>query len=276
MRPLDSVNDPGFTQLIKTLEPRFDIESRTHITQTIIPQLYEETREKVMEKLKQAKPIALTTDGWTSRANRSFVTVTAHLIDPVTWKLDEYVLSTSEIVESHTAQNLAEHLKGKAKEWDIQLDKAVVTTDNASNIVLAMDRCNVLCHIRCMAHVLNLSSQKGLKVNAVSRLLGKVRSLVAFLHRSTLAANILRKTLHQLELPVLRPIIDVTTRWNSTYDMIERFLVLRPAVTAALSHKDLKHESYRDTISQDDMRNLGALKDVSIESIDMFIFIEHK
>ena len=69
MRPLDSVNDPGFTQLIKTLEPRFDIEGRTSITQTIIPQLYEETREKVMEKLKQAKPIALTTDGWTSRAN---------------------------------------------------------------------------------------------------------------------------------------------------------------------------------------------------------------
>ena len=88
MRPLDSVNDPGFTQLIKTLEPRFDIESRTHITQTIIHQLYEETREKVMEKLKQARSIALTTDGWTSCANRSFVTVTAHLIDLVTWKLD--------------------------------------------------------------------------------------------------------------------------------------------------------------------------------------------
>ena len=68
IRPLDFVNDPGFTQLIKTLE-----QSRMHITLIIVPQLYEETKEKVMEK-----PIALTTDGWRSHANQSFGTFTAY------------------------------------------------------------------------------------------------------------------------------------------------------------------------------------------------------
>ena len=69
MRPLNSVNDPGFTQLIKVLEPRYCLESRTHITQTMIPAMYDEIHSKVIKVLKDSEVVSLTTDGWSSRSS---------------------------------------------------------------------------------------------------------------------------------------------------------------------------------------------------------------
>lgn len=223
MRPLSTVNDEGFQQLIKVLEPRYDLSSRTYITETLIPRMYEQTVELVKKDLEDAEFIALTTDGWTSRAAVSFNTVTAHLISS-DWKLKDFVLSTSAMEEQHTGENLAAQFKDVAKEWGINLSDTAVTTDNAQNVVLAMEKCQLLCHVRCMAHILNLSTQKGLKVPGLQRLLGRVRSVVGFFHRSPTASSILNKTLVQLEIPTLRPIMDVSTRWNSTYDMLERYV----------------------------------------------------
>ena len=262
MRPLDSVNDIGFTQLLRTLEPRYNLQSRTHITRTLIPAMYDEIVSKVRKTLKESSFISLTTDGWTSRATKSFITVTAHVMDEK-WKLKEFVLSTAEMSDSHTAENLAEHLKKVCSDWDIELKSTAITTDNAANIVLAIEKCSPLVHVRCMAHVLNLSTQKALKGTNINRLLGRVRSLSTFFHRSSVANSILLKTLKQLELPVLKPIVDVPTRWNSTYDMIDRFLKIRPAITATLSHKDLTKEARRDTLSPQDVTDIGSVRDVS-------------
>ena len=214
MRPLYSVNDPGFMNLIRVLEPRYDLESRTHVTNKLIPLMYEETCKQVEQLLSRCEFITLTKDGWTSRSAKGFTTVTAHVIDE-SWQLKELVLSTAEMSESHTAENLSEHMRSVAAAWKIDLHRTVITTDNAANIVSVIERCDVIAHVRCMAHVLNLATQKGLtKVSSLSRLLGRIRSIVNFFDRSALASNALCKTLRQLEMPDLKPIIDVATRWN--------------------------------------------------------------
>ena len=64
-------------------------------------------------------------------------------------------------------------------------------------------------------------------------------------------------------MPDLKPIIDVSTRWNSTYDMIERYLKIRPAITAAFSLNELKNESHRDTMTPKDKADLEAITAVS-------------
>jgi hypothetical protein len=263
MRPLNSVNDKGFAQLLRTLEPRYDLTSRTHISQTLIPEMYDEIHEKVKKELQNSDAVSLTTVGWNSRAARSYITVTAHIISHE-WKLREFVLSTTELEKSHTAENLAEELQSVAEEWQLQLSNVAVTTDNASNVVLAMQKCNVKWHVRCLAHVLNLATQKGLKVSGFARLLGRVRTVVGFFHRSSTASAILRKSLNQLELPNHKPVIDVTTRWNSTYDMLERYLEIRPAICVALAHKDLRSNSQKDTLTPQDVSDIAAIKDVSI------------
>ncbi|KAJ4930342.1 hypothetical protein JOQ06_019346, partial [Pogonophryne albipinna] len=72
-------------------------------------------------------------------------------------------------------------------------------------------------------------------VNQVSRLLGKIRRAVYFFHRSTTAAHVLGQKQEMLHLPKHRLINDVATRWNSSYEMVERYLEQQSAVYSALS-----------------------------------------
>ena len=230
--------------MIKVLKPRYDLASRAHITDVLLPDMYMDLKARVKSELENASCVALTTDEWTSRATKSYNTMTATIIND-NWKLREFVLCTKEMPESHTAVSLASDFKHQTDQWGLDLSRCVITADNAANIVSAIESCNVDCHVGCMTHVLNLSTQKGLKVAGMARLLGRIRSVVGFFHRSTIASNTLRKTLLQLELPVLKPIIDITTRWNSTFDMLDRYLQLRPAVCAAFGHKYLRNETQR-------------------------------
>ena len=116
--------------------------------------------------------MAITTDGWTARTNDSYVTITAHFIDDE-WKYHSFVLSTLTMSEKHTAENLAAFLKEEFENWGIL--ETVCTTDNASNITLAIKKAGFV-HIQCFAHTVNLASQAGLK--SVNKYLVKVRTLV--------------------------------------------------------------------------------------------------
>lgn len=80
MRPLSVVENEGFRNMIKTLEPRYAIPSRQHITDIALLKMYKEVKATVLDSLSSAERVALTCDAWTSRATESYVTVTAHHI----------------------------------------------------------------------------------------------------------------------------------------------------------------------------------------------------
>lgn len=96
--------------------------------------------------------------------------------------MQSYVLQTRQLSESHTGVNIAEVLKSAVKEWGLDKigTRIAVVTDNASNMRVAVKEAELSPHIRCFAHTLNLASQAGLKVNAVIRLLGRVRRVASF------------------------------------------------------------------------------------------------
>lgn len=77
MRPFSVVQ---FCELVKLLEPRYHIPSCPHFSQEVIPALYNEVKANVIDGLKKAESVAITTDGWTSRAVQSYITITAHVI----------------------------------------------------------------------------------------------------------------------------------------------------------------------------------------------------
>ncbi|XP_077384385.1 E3 SUMO-protein ligase ZBED1-like [Festucalex cinctus] len=226
--------------------------SRSHLSTKVLPCMYEDAKEKVLLGLSNAELVAITTDGWTSRATQSYITITAHYVNK-NWEIESPVLQTRPIYESHTSDNLAEVLKEAVQEWklDRQDTTIPVTTDNAKNIVNASNSAGLSPHIGCFAHTVNLASQKGLGVNQISRLLGKVRRVVTFFHKSTTAAAALKAKQEMLHLPHHKLVQDVSTRWNSSYDMLARYLEQQAAIYSALTEKDVK-KSAKELITLSD------------------------
>ncbi|XP_051806127.1 E3 SUMO-protein ligase ZBED1-like [Acanthochromis polyacanthus] len=242
MQPFAVVEGAGFQCMIKALEPRYKIPSRKHFSCTVIPALYEETRRRLVNELSDTACVALTTDGWTSRATESFLTVTVHYI-PSEWKMKSSVLQTRPLYESHTSEQLSEALTEAVTEWKLQRDSSTipVTTDNAKNMVNAVNATAGLGpQIGCFAHTVNLAAKNAVSISQVSRLLGKIRKVVTFFHRSTTASHVLKTRQRMLELPAHKLIHDVSTRWNTTYDMLERYLEQQAAIYSALMEKDVK------------------------------------
>jgi hypothetical protein len=127
-------------------------------------------------------------------------------------------------------------------------------------------------HINCYAHTLNLAAQKCLAVKRVEAILTKIRRIVAFFHRSNIAAALLRTNAKSLSLPQHKLIVDVRTRWNSAYDMIARFLEMQVAVFATLRSKELGREKDTDmktftdddfSLSEEVVQLMKPLKDIT-------------
>ncbi|XP_053180810.1 E3 SUMO-protein ligase ZBED1-like [Scomber japonicus] len=238
MQPYSVVSDRGFCYMLKVLEPRYSIPSRTHFSSKVIPELYEVCRSEAETELKQAPFLALSTDSWTSRATTSYLTVTVQYISD--WELKGYVLQTCPVYERHTSAHLTQELKQAVTEWKLERENITIpaTRDNAPNI---HDTDVFGPHIGCFAHVLNLAAKKAVALNAVSRLLGKVRKIVTFFHKSTTAAQVLTNKQHMLNIPEHKLIHDVGTRWNTAHDMLEHYVEQQPAIFSAMVDKAVKN-----------------------------------
>jgi len=142
----------------------------------------------------------------------------------------------------YTIPSHAEVFKSAVSEWGLQKANRGITvvTDNARNMDVAVREAALAPHVRCFAHTLNLASQTGLSVPHVRRLLGRVRRIAAFFHRSSTATAALAAKQILLELPAHKLIIDVATCWNSSLDMIERYLEQQAVVTATLLSNDVR------------------------------------
>ncbi len=106
------------------------------------------------------------------------------------------------------------------REWKTEEKKPVLVTDNAKNMILAGASAEMKPHVWCIAHTLNLSSQKARKVDTVSALLVKIRKLVTFFQKSPKACEALYEMQIQLHLKHLKLVHDVSMRWNSSLEMM--------------------------------------------------------
>ncbi|CAI5642216.1 unnamed protein product [Oreochromis niloticus] len=98
-------------------------------------------------------------------------------------------------------------------------------------------------HVKCFAHTVNLASQRALNLPAVARVLGRVWRITGFFNRSTVANHALEQKQKMLQLPTHKLKNDICTRWNSAYDMLQRFLEQQPAICAVLLSPEVRKSS---------------------------------
>ncbi|KAI4875045.1 hypothetical protein NFI96_001341 [Prochilodus magdalenae] len=172
------------------------------------------------------------------------------------WEMVGFVLQTRPLFETHTGVNIAEVLKSTVTEWELgRVNHGIaVVTDNARNMDVPVREAGLAPHIKCFAHTLN--SVAGLSVPRVSRLLAKVRRVAAAFHRSTTVTAVLASKQKQLDIPSHKLIIDVPTRWNSSLDMVERYLEQQAVVAAALLSTDIRRNAREiDNLDGSDIRD---------------------
>lgn len=231
-QPFSVVEDEGFKKLLQVLDPRYQIPSRKHFSETVIPKIYE-MKGKVKACIDPIPFLAFTTDCWTSRAVDSYMSLTAHYIDEK-FQRKLLVLDTMFVSERHAAQNLLSKILAVLEAWVIERKRVTCfVRDNAANITAAT-REGGFCHIGCIDHTLQLAISDSLKDDTVSELLKSAKAIVGHFNRSTVARNLLSGIQTQLQLPKHQLMKECTTRWNSTFYMLERLLEQRRAVTTAL------------------------------------------
>lgn len=237
MRPISVVDGAGFREFCQAMEPRYRIPSRGTVTNRIV-EVYNSTSDKIKESIK-GKDVALTTDGWTSIATASYVTVTAHWIND-DWEMLNNVLKTKELKVSHTAENVGECIQAILDVFGIERGSVIaITTDNATNYVNAVERHLLTENIPCVAHTINLAVRKGLAVRAIEIPVSRLKVAASHFNKSSADSYLLQQKQQLLGLKTEKLINDCPTRWNSTYEMICRASEQQAAVSAVIFEKKL-------------------------------------
>uniref|UniRef100_A0A0A9CM89 hAT-like transposase RNase-H fold domain-containing protein n=1 Tax=Arundo donax TaxID=35708 RepID=A0A0A9CM89_ARUDO len=236
--PFRVVEGEGFKCYSKTLEPRFDLPSRTTVARDCL-KIYIEEKARLKKSMKGHR-ICLTTDTWVSIQNLSYMSLTAHWVDS-DWNLHKRILNFC-LVSDHKGETLAEKLEECLLEWDIG-NIFTLPVDNASSndVVVSYLKAiskdwegvilkNEFLHIRCCAHIVNLIVKSGLKF--INSSITKIRNVVRYVRSSPLRSDQFKRCVEKEKICDKSSLsLDVETRWNATYLMLQSAVKFEKAFT---------------------------------------------
>jgi len=251
-QPFSSLENEHFKTLMEYLKNDITFLSR-RTRMKRLDELYEDRKGALKEKLNSFNSkYSITCDVWTSKNQLSFFGFTIHYIDDK-WEMQEGLIAFKHLNEQHDGLNLSKAMMEVLEDLGIADRLLGVTADNASNNSTMMVHLEKYYtehypeagfsvawnQVECMAHVLNLGAQQLLKafkqpvekdtyeaasessdkmVTAISRLSFIVRKI----RLSPKMRQSMKDICEQKGVKFLVPTIDVSTRWNSTYDMLVR------------------------------------------------------
>lgn len=165
IEPFSVVDRRGFRELLEFFVPEYTPPDRTHISRDLMPQLYENVKNKVQDELNADLQtgfncIAFTTDGWTSDTGHCYLSLTAHYITSA-FVMKNFTLGLKHHDAKHTAALLCEALESMLSDWglsDLTDVPKFFVTDNARNITSAITFGGWK-SIYCFPHTLNLALQ---------------------------------------------------------------------------------------------------------------------
>nr|XP_017035011.2 E3 SUMO-protein ligase ZBED1-like [Drosophila kikkawai] len=231
VQPFTIVSDPGFVELVNTLDPMYKLPSKTHMRNVTLKSEYEALRVKLQVILNQVEYVGITTDCWTSKANEGYITVTVHFVSP-TFELQSAVLSTDKLITptSHSADTIAASLKVVLTDWNLLRKVTTIVTDNDVSMIKACRDLEYK-HLPCFAHTINLLVQEVLKHPMVAPSISKCKRIVTFFKSSTIAYEKFRQAQGEKAYSLIQ---EVPTRWNSALYMVQRILATNEHISTVL------------------------------------------
>ncbi|MBN3282620.1 ZBED1 protein, partial [Polyodon spathula] len=93
MVPVHTVKQSGFQKLLKVIDKKYQLPSHKYFSETALPALYDDCRERVADELSRVQFFASTADLWSSQNAEPYVSLTVHYIGP-DWSLRSRCLQT--------------------------------------------------------------------------------------------------------------------------------------------------------------------------------------
>ncbi|GMI86360.1 DAYSLEEPER [Hibiscus trionum] len=228
--PFRIVEGDGFKSFLSIACPRFHLPSRFTVRRDCLD-LFNSMKRLLKNSFdKGTSRVCLTTDTWTSLQRVSYMVLTAHWVDD-DWLLQKRIINFCPI-SAHRGESIGQALEKCIRDWEIER-VFTVTVDNASangvgieylrkklnhrNTCVANGK---YMHMRCVAHVINLIVQEGVKHASGS--VDRVRAAVRYIRASPLRMKkFYDRAKEEMIDTKARLQLDVPTRWNSTYMMLD-------------------------------------------------------
>jgi len=128
--------------------------------------------------------------------------------------------------------------------WKLPVKKLYgIVTDNAANFGTALQGFN---HFHCLAHTLQLIVKEGTK--AFNEVINRCKKLIEHFKKSSKSTQLLmsKQSFGKRQLKLKQ---DVPTRWNSTFLMLQRLLMLQIPVTSFMEATELLSNSQNVSLS---------------------------
>ncbi|KAJ0505183.1 putative transcription factor/ chromatin remodeling BED-type(Zn) family [Helianthus annuus] len=244
--PFGHFDDPDLTKLIReTLQPSYKHVSRRTLKRHCLT-LWENARKDLIAFFQNLKTcVNLTSDVWSAPHGlpESYICVTAHWVDPNTWQMMKSTIAFEEFPSPHSGENIYKIMNATIIKYCLEDKIFSISFDNASNNSNAIQKLKLkykpICdgaffHTRCVAHIINLVVQDGLKDKFVADF------IIAF-----------RTMLQDV------PNWDIPTRWNSTCHMFE--MALKQMGTLKAFHTTLSDDYQVDPFPDTAWNNIQTL-----------------
>uniref|UniRef100_A0A803MKM4 BED-type domain-containing protein n=1 Tax=Chenopodium quinoa TaxID=63459 RepID=A0A803MKM4_CHEQI len=232
------VEGVGFKQFCNVMEPRFHVPSIITVAKDCYETFLTQKRKLKLVLKKCNSRVSLTTDTWTSIQQINYMCLTVHFVDN-DWNLQKRILNFCPI-SSHKGEEIGKEIEKCLLDWELE-KVFCITVDNASSNDTAIGymrrkingwKAGVLkgrfLHMRCVAHIVNLVVSDGLKI--VNESINRVRQAVRFIKQSPSRLVRFKKCVVEEKINSKKLLcLDVPTRWNSTFLMLDAALVFEYA-----------------------------------------------
>ncbi|XP_047255752.1 zinc finger BED domain-containing protein RICESLEEPER 2-like isoform X1 [Capsicum annuum] len=124
-------------------------------------------------------------------------------------------------------------------------------------------------HVRCMAHIINLIVQDGLKVTSVS--IERVRKAVKYIRQSPARCKRFKECCEDVDINNKKLLcLDVSTRWNSIYLMLNRAIECENGFLSYVD-RDIGLSHYLQFIEDEEGTVAGALSSDDWDHVSCYL-----
>ncbi|GFR96125.1 zinc finger BED domain-containing protein 4 [Elysia marginata] len=233
--PYSFIETESFQKVLHTLNPKALTPTKKKV-EADISILHQKYKNILQMEINEAPGISLSTEVWTYRPRRQYLTVTGHFLSK-DWERRTVVLKTV-LLDTRTSSdlgtNIAHNLAQILKDWAIHDKVTCIVTDHSEPMAAAVARLKVP-HLQCIAHALNLLVETSLKLLIdIENVAERVRGLVDFCDYSADVSQKLNEMQAMEGKESQKLTLDTESDWMSTYRMLKSYLELHSSLRSVL------------------------------------------